>query len=184
MRCSFLLYSFPFNWIQKQWKIPPIIVLRVKALGTAINSHFLEQRLKHEKMTTLTVPAPTTPAEAETYLLWLADLSDTQLKDPYTFPWTHLYFAYKTLSMPNTKDRAFFYNTWYKKGPGFPFYEHYLIHAGRVQELIDINVSLASDVGADTTDPIALRRFRDATQDPALATKLREEVKAKVSEAS
>ncbi|KAL8643730.1 MAG: hypothetical protein Q9226_008153 [Calogaya cf. arnoldii] len=124
----------------------------------------------------MTSPTPILiPQDAETYLLTLANLSNTQLNDPSTFSWTRLYNAYHILNMPHSQDRTSFDQTRARKGPDFPFYEQYLIHADTVDDLIDVNIGLAVDIGIGIaeSDPRVLRRFRDATQDPGLASRLR-----------
>ncbi|KAL8765686.1 MAG: hypothetical protein Q9209_007324 [Squamulea sp. 1 TL-2023] len=84
--------------------------------------------------------------------------------------------------MPHCQDRLCFDRVWAQRGAQFPFYEQYLIHTGRVNQLVTANVSLALDINLDLTDPFALRSFRDATQDPALATKLRDEAQEQRSQ--
>ena len=55
-----------------------------------------------------------------------------------------------------------------------------------MDDLVDLNIGLAVDIGIGIaeSDLRVLRRFRDATQDPALATRLREEARGKISQDS
>ena len=110
---------------------------------------------------------------AEAYLLKLANQPDKYLSNR-TVSWARLQNAYRTLGMPRSAENSEFIRTWRAKGPIFPFYEQYLIHAGRVQEVIT-DKALAEEIVFDFTDAWSLRLYRHATQDPAIATMVRDE---------
>ncbi|KAL8782192.1 MAG: hypothetical protein Q9213_005628 [Squamulea squamosa] len=119
--------------------------------------------------------------DAEAYLIMLSNIPDEELLSSSTLSWPHLYESYRVLGMPHCEDRSSFDYVWAHRGANFPFHEQYLIHTGRVDQLTTMNVSLALDINLDLADPFALRSFRDAAQDPALATKLRDEAQEKRS---
>ncbi|KAI4269165.1 MAG: hypothetical protein L6R38_007568, partial [Xanthoria sp. 2 TBL-2021] len=113
---------------------------------------------------------------AESYLIKLSNKSDNELGYGPAVSWPRLQNAYRILSMPNSANNSDFIRIWRAKGRLYPFYERYLIHSGRVHEVIT-NKALAEELDLDLTSAWELRLYRDATQDPAIATMLREEAR-------
>lgn len=113
---------------------------------------------------------------AERYLINLSNFSDTELRQGPAVSWPRLQNAYRILGMPHSANNAAFIKIWRAKGRLYPFYEQYLIHSGRVHEIIT-NKALAEELDLDLTNAWELRLYRDATQDPAIATMLREEAR-------
>ncbi|KAL9028659.1 MAG: hypothetical protein Q9196_003012 [Gyalolechia fulgens] len=73
--------------------------------------------------------------------------------------WNALYEAVHTLGLPHSSSRPSFHKAWLNMGPEFPFYEQYMITAGRARELVT-NAELARIMGTNVDDPDSLHEYR------------------------
>ncbi|KAL9601254.1 MAG: hypothetical protein Q9219_002659 [cf. Caloplaca sp. 3 TL-2023] len=94
-------------------------------------------------------------------LVHLSELSGLCLSQLYAGidTWIPLYKAVRTLGLPNTQSSVSFFRAWRKMGDSFPFYEQYMISAGRAKEFIT-NRELAKVMGTKIADAESLHEYR------------------------
>ncbi|KAL8671463.1 MAG: hypothetical protein Q9168_004032 [Polycauliona sp. 1 TL-2023] len=121
---------------------------------------------------------------AERYLVILANAFDCKLPFGPETSWSRLQHAYRILEMPDSNDDTEFNRTWQAQGPGYPFYEQYLIHSDQVQTVVSNKALVEEDSGLNLADPWDLRYYRHVSQDPDSAELLRSESKNQEGAAS
>ncbi|KAL8719194.1 MAG: hypothetical protein Q9225_003773 [Loekoesia sp. 1 TL-2023] len=96
--------------------------------------------------------------ECFSHLSLLTGIPPQQLNAGMT-AWTQHYEAAHTLGLPHSESRPSFFEAWQRMGVGFPFYEQYMISAGRAKELVT-DSELARIMGTNLRDPDSLHEYR------------------------